>query len=395
MTNDETLFGGGEGERATHCGVRAFAVVFSCAALVVPSSLLLDWRGDLDRSLQAFSAPNGKTLLDGSWTASTERWLDRATSGVEAVRGQYNDLVFAAGLHESKQVLRAPDGWLFLRPTIGNRSWFDRLEATRRTILERIRARAAAAGVQISVIVAPDKASVLPSRLPAGVGRSPDRESVYSDFLVELEQAGFEFVLDAKSLLIHHRDTAPHERIYTPGDTHWTLQAVVRVAHGWAEQFGSLAVDLPHASVEPSPMIRVDHVPDLAKMLGLSPNGAAMRQFVEDRLASVAWVREPGPNRVLGEHEGGPTRAEPEAPIALVGDSFAVQGGLPHALAAYTGCVVDASSAKMAAGPLTGIDEMLGRIERGEHPARLIVWELVERSVTEPQPWQSPPAGLR
>ena len=75
--------------------------------------------------------------------------------------------------------------------------------------------------------------------------------------------------------------------------------------------------------------------------------------------------------------------------VALAGTSFS-EHGLRWALPFTLGRRVDTRGVVGAGGPFQGLRAQLGRIERGESEAKILLWEMVERSYLEPD-WRTPP----
>ena len=227
--------------------------------------------------------------------------------------------------------------------------------------------------MRLFCVVVPDKIRVMPERVyPDGLLPEP-KASAYDAILAELQEAGLP-TIDLARAMQDWRAERPEEALYHERDTHWndagawrTSRAVVErlAARGWLD-------GIPRAPLESMPIQERRTRLDLSDLFGFLPNGL-FAERLEDvrRHVNVRLAREGGVSIGL-------EAIQPDAQIALCGDSFSAW--LAWGLTAASGRLVDFGGAIPGEGPIVGLLDTVGRIERGEIAPRVLVWEMVERS---------------
>lgn len=315
---------------------------------------------------------------EGEWASGVERHLQETSPVTAWFRGVYNEARVLLGVYESPAVHLGRGGWLFVPASLDPD--VEKLAADselRLGFLRDVRDKADRLGVRILVAPVPDKVRIYPDRAFAdGVLREP-KLGAYARILAELDQAGLDSV-DLASPLLELRAARPEEPLYYRRDTHWTPAATTAASHriwrrvvelGWGEDLGER---VRHEAV---PFTSVERLPDLARLIGLVPGGV-LESALRERLDHNGLLEVAGADRRV------PVDVEqPAARIAVCGDSFAP--GLVVGIAGHSGLRVDGRGVLPAMGPVAGLVAIFDAIESGRLAARVVVWQLVERSWVE------------
>lgn len=138
----------------------------------------------------------------------------------------------AAQADDSSIVLRGNDGWLF--PGWGSLTEVDSrgIEASTALIKDAQQALAAR-GVQLQVLVLPDKTRFYQDKLPAGKALSPAVQQRYQTILASLRKAGISAIDDEAVL---RQLKAAGKDVFYRTDQHWTQAAADATAQATAEQ---------------------------------------------------------------------------------------------------------------------------------------------------------------
>jgi hypothetical protein len=223
-------------------------------ALVLLSLLLLTLPGALAliQKPQALSAWEQRPLAElPPWPHNQRQWrLLPARLGAWARdhAGLRDEMILAAGsirflLREPRQdVIFGRDGWLFLdhQEALAQSRRLHRLapddRATLAGNLDALEAAVAAVGARLIFVVAPNKETLFPERLPwwATIQAGPNSTD---DFLAILRARGIAY-LDLRDVL-PQRDEG--QDLYYPTDSHWTLRGawlgaralVAALNHDW------------------------------------------------------------------------------------------------------------------------------------------------------------------
>jgi hypothetical protein len=316
-------------------------------------------------------------FLDGTWATEVEDHLRETSPWTIGLRGVAAEGLEVLGRHEA-DVEIGTGGMLFASSTL--QPSFARIEQQRPERLAFHRSLAAwmsARGIHLICVPVPDKVRIEERRLADGKTLSARKNAFYGDILAELAEGGVE-AIDVAGAMHAWRRAEPEVALYHERDTHWTAIGAWRTAllvARMVEERGSLD-GVPRAAVVGTPANPVRAREDLAGLFGFLENGLFATRIFDTwasggvRINGVAGVSLPLPREI------------PDAPVAVCGDSFA-EGGLAWTLPLALGVTVDSVGAQAAKGPLQGLVETLGRIDRGELKPRIVVWEFIERSVSE------------
>ena len=245
-------------------------------------------------------------------------WLLGGAGRAALVRGYAGLKVHGLGVSATPRVILGEGGWLFLRPEAeanylpaDDPALDTRLDRWRAALLAR-RDWLAARGVRYLVVVAPEKQSVYPERLPAAERR---RGPTPLDRLLAALPADVNWrVLDLRDPLTRARADGD---VYLRTDTHWNDRggraAAAAVLSALADWFPGVTPPAPVAMTATREFRRGD----LARLMGL--DGAMPEQIpVAERLSAR-------PHR-----DGVPG-------VVLFHDSFATAGGFAEELADHCG----------------------------------------------------------
>jgi alginate O-acetyltransferase complex protein AlgJ len=267
-------------------------------------------------------------------------------------------------------VLVGDDGWLFTKEEFeSDKASPERLSRNLGLVVEA-RDRLAAQGITLVTTIVPSKARIYGDEL--GDYRWPSEPaSRYDRTVAALEAAGVP-VVDLRPALL---DTKNDGHVFLKTDTHWTPVGARAAAGAIAATVGAL----PDTG-EPTDFRLVegqafDHAGDLLRYVRLGP------------LAD--WLG-PDPDRVVpveaeGEAAGG-LLGDAEIPIALVGTSYSAEGrwGFEASLkAALKRDVVNL--AEMGKGPFEPMQAFLSGDIVKNAPPKVVIWELPERYLDDPQ----------
>lgn len=344
-------------------------------------------------------APEGTwaTLRDGSWMLAEERHLREASAVVWWLRGTWNENLLRVGLQPSGTVHVGDDGWLFLQaerqPATG---LFERRAVVRRAALAAVRDRLRGVGVELVVLVIPDKSRVHPEAAFAGpavgVGKAPH----YGALLGDLASAGI-FAPDLAAAMMAARQASP-EPLYYRTDTHWRPQGALAAALATAAsvEASPLRDRLPPRSpLRVGPGATYRGVGDLAATLGI---GTVDRDFDGRRIAEPASLFAQRYVESLEFYAAEPLTPDPalrldgkdeQCPLVLVGTSYAESNG-HQALQLAFGRPIRLVMAQ-GAGGIAPMQRLLTELTDPARPRpRLVFWEIVERGFFEAG-WDRPP----
>jgi hypothetical protein len=172
-------------------------------------------------------------------------------------------LRYSLGLSSTKNVVIGKDGWLFYTAdklmeqhtgtdvynAVELEAWVRQMEADRDWLAQR--------GIAFYIVVAPDKNTIYPEKLPDYPRGAITR---IDQLVARLRSSNLEFIDPREEIL---RAKAAGEMVYTPGDTHWTERGAFA-----AYQLLMDRITKRFPSVVPLRLgdFRVDHAPTAADM---------------------------------------------------------------------------------------------------------------------------------
>lgn len=384
-------------------------VVFVGLALLSPL-LHLGWHGfagqtgPMVRTSATARRPawSWSAAADGSFQQQLERWLQEDSPVTWWLRGNYREALWHLGLLQTDDVHVGKDGWLFARPSlVPDLAVVDGRAEGRQQLFAAIAAEARRLGVDLVVMVVPDKERIYQDFAYAEGAMPAAKAGLYPRLLQELAAAGLP-TIDVAAILSQARLAAP-EPLYQLRDSHWTapgaLAAAMGVAAALQQRLGDrLGPVLAPTLVGPQ---RIDGIEDLVGQLGMLTM-YVQRPDVQDptivpaSLTTRALARPIDYWGVSFPHPTDPERRQPlhelapTAAIALAGSSFSKTHG-DMALAFALQRPVDNRWPRSGADSTSTLRALFDALARGDCKARVVVWEFVERAVIENLrgPWRA------
>lgn len=323
-----------------------------------------------------------------SWTAFpravTAWWKDRMGFRTELVQMNARVRYRHFGTVPSKDLIVGDGGWLFYRPSVDSGSVgaavdSSVLKAWTHEVAERsaaLRGR----GVAYLFLVAPNKETIHPERLPQWARESRSPHPRTDEWIASLTAEERSLVVDPRSLL---RAAAASEQVYSSLDTHWNDLGASIVA--------AAVVDRLRAAVPPVPAVAASFVRDAtAKTCGdLGAMGGLRGVITEDERTVSDVPRLP---REAGTVRGTftlPGTGRSKDPVLLVyGDSFVI-GLAPFFTKSFQRVVVVLD--KQIVGASVGGRAALDLAIATEKPDA-VIQVLVERNLAAPpDPEPKPP----
>jgi alginate O-acetyltransferase complex protein AlgJ len=279
----------------------------------------------------------------------------------------------------TESVLIGRDGWLHFAPDVDYLTMPSRRMQLARaaSAIDDFAAQLAARNIRLGLVPTPVKTAFVPDTLHPRLEGAPIERAEIAGWLAEREKAGV-IVLNPAEVW---RQEAAAARRYLRGDTHWTFEAMDRVARALAERLRASISDLPPPAVryEEDAEFTAD-IGDLARMLGRGlPSG----------------LRNPEPQTIRRVREGDfAWRPTAGSPVLLLGDSFSNiysqealgwggGAGLAERMSFYLGFPVDrivrndegarASRELLARELALGRDRLAG--------VRVVVWQFAMREL--------------
>lgn len=361
-----------------------FSGFFLGLLLAVPALQLA-----LDRSFP--SLPQG---LDRGSLHQFETTLEEQSWVVADLLPQVQQVLTSVLGQGNLQVYVGRDGWLFLRPGVdaltgpgfldpavlerrrrGGEGWTVPVQPDPRPAFAALHRALAARGIRLVVLPVPDKAAIHPEKLARRAVEAPLGNPSRPELARWLDQQGIG-LFDPAPLLAAPA-AAPR---YLATDTHWTPEALDRVARALARDLAPLLVQGPRVGWHEREE-EVSGQGDLARMLELPPGSP----LYPEQTVTV--------KRVLAG-DGSPWRPDPRAELLLLGDSFSnvfsredlgwgTGAGLAERLSFHLGRPVDriavnaggahASREALARDLASGRDRLAGK--------RVVVYEFADREL--------------
>lgn len=269
----------------------------------------------------------------------------------------------AAAKDDSAIVLVGKDGWLF--PAWGSLSDVDMqaVDASTRLIAEA-KARLAARGIRLELLLLPDKVLFYEDRLPEGKVVSASVEKRYDTLLGSLQKAGVE-ALDARKVLagVH----AAGSDVFYRSDQHWTQAAADATADALAARIKQAVPNLAGEPGSGTPLgkeTRERRYGDLAELFLPPEQRAAVGRetFTVRRVAESQGLLDSG-----------------KAPVHVTGHSM-VQPyfGFPQKLSNALDRPVTVNWKAGNVGPWIMLLEYLESDDFRTNPPQVLVWQMFE-----------------
>jgi hypothetical protein len=230
-------------------------------------------------------------------------------------------------------------------------------------------------GIQLLVVLVPNKAGVYPEMLAARASSAdPPVHAHTLRVCARLREAGIEMA-DLHALYAQARAEKPETLYYLPGDTHWSPPGMQLAAHAVARHIldrGWLTKGTPRYRLQ---TVSVRRQGDLLEMLD-NPWIAALYPPAE-----VACVQ------VVGVEDGRPPADDPVAEVLVLGDSFLriYQRDQPGGagFVAHLAYELQRGVASIISdgGASTLVRQQLSRKPALLANKKVVIWEFVERDI--------------
>ncbi|MBK8097955.1 MAG: hypothetical protein IPK26_12660 [Planctomycetes bacterium] len=390
--------------------VRWHGVVLFVGLAVLSPLLHLGWHGlagrsePLIRTNATARAPvwSWGAAADGRFQKQLETWLQEDSPVTWLLRGSYRELLWHLGQLQTDHVHVGKDGWLFARPSLdADPEVVEGRAEKRQALFAAIGAEARRLGVELVVMVVPDKERIYQD-FAYESGAMPARKAeLYPRLLRELAAAGL-LAIDLATALVQARALGG-EPVYQLRDSHWSapgaLVAAMTVAGILQQRVGDrLGPAQEPVLVGPH---RIDGIEDLAGQLGMLTRyvqrpGLLDPIIVPASLTTHALARPLDYWGVSFPHPSDPARRlgladlAPDAAIALAGSSFSRAHG-DIALAFALRRPIDNRWPRAGADSTPTLRALFDAIARGECQAKVVIWEFVERAAIENLrgPWRA------
>jgi alginate O-acetyltransferase complex protein AlgJ len=302
---------------------RLVAVAF-VAALVLPGLALAAGIRPVDlegRPLASLPPLNAGSLGQPSTYASIDRWLaDRFPARDEAVGAHAAIDYGVLGGSTTPDVIVGRDGWLFTRTELEPVCTVTPDQAL--AALDRVAATLAVRGVDVRLIVPPDKHTIYPEKVTpdSGLGKacSDDRRAAMQAGMATRPQLAIELWTPIEAA--HAAD--PDRQLYFKQDTHWTPLGAVIATKALVESLAPGVWDDRQMPIEGF----AAYDTDLSRLMGLPAKERVPRLVVRP---GVTVHRTTVPTSVdlksaadIGHYTVDPPAAAVEGRTLIVYDSF-------------------------------------------------------------------------
>ena len=287
-------------------------------------------------------------------------WMRRTAAAMALVAAT---LAAPLQAQQSDVVIVGKEGWLF--PAWGSLSEVDETAVQSSTaLIAEAKQALAAGGVQLEVLVLPDKVTFYEDRLPEGRVISDSVTRRYDTIRNALQAAGVD-TLDARKVLADTR--ASGKDVFYRSDQHWTQPAADAIADAIAARIKQ-------------------KVPNLAGTPGTGmPLGSETRERRYGDLAEL--FLDPAQRAAIGRDtfvvrraaEGQSLLDDDKAPVHVTGHSM-VQAyfGFPQKLSNDIDRPVTVNWKSGNVGPWVVLLEYLESAEFRDNPPQVLVWQMFE-----------------
>ena len=214
-------------------------VVAFAVALVLPAILLVA-RVQVaqieNRPLRSFPTLSVGGLADATWPVGVDGFVtDHLWPRPYAIRVR-GEVYWLSGGTGNPDVIRGVDDWLFDRPEL--QPDCSTTAAQQAAAVGRASARLAEKGIELRILVVPDKHAVYPDKLPPD---NPFPPSCVDTNRAQLDAAFAALdgvAIDATAVLQAARATPGSTDVYYAGDSHWTPAGAVAAIGELVRSFG-------------------------------------------------------------------------------------------------------------------------------------------------------------
>ena len=349
--------------------VAAFIMIILCVGLTQMAVELS--RGQRPRILELFLNPPTKANL-----SAFEKGIEKSCWLAEKLRPWAQYLNFLLLADAGDKAVLGRDGWFFYKPAV--RCLVEPCANDPEVIsaIQSFRERLADRGIELMVVIAPNKASVYPEMLARRSQRvtqpaNPDTLTIIS----ELTRAGVELVNLFDVFSQERAASSDRTQYYLSQDSHWSAEGVTLAAKAVAKRIQELGwVEKTEAKYELRPTVIKRHG-DILEMMQMPQ---VKRLFEPEQVYCI---------KVFDADTDQAYTDNPDSPVLVLGDSFlriyqsdepGSAGFIAH-LAAELG--FDLASIVSDGGASTLVRQELYRRSALLVNKKLVIWEFVERDI--------------
>ncbi|MEY2954094.1 MAG: hypothetical protein RLZZ401_2181 [Pseudomonadota bacterium] len=312
---------------------------------------------------------------EGRSTQAIEKQIDQKLPAREWLIAGANALRFRLMHGAADQVRLGQSDWIYLTDEVRHHASAQANQVARIDLLAQTARSLQAQGVQLLVLLVPDKARVYPQYLPEGAAPG-FTQARYAQALQALRDKGVPTVDVLAPLALAARDT--RQPVYYRTDTHWNMLGARVAAQAVAQAVKTMPLELPDTRfVTESSSPQAPRPGDLLRLMGLLQVPNFWRPQPDEEAATV--TRQTSADVATGGLLG--NAAGP--PVVLVGTSYSLrgnfQGQLQEALSAKL-----LSTAKDGGGFLQAASDYFADEAFQSDKPKLIIWEVPERFLPEP-----------
>lgn len=316
------------------------------------------------------NAPQGKSLLNGTWSAAFETQFNKALPWRETGINTWGILEYFLFGNGRSGVLVGQNGWLFsneefkFQPKASDNSnaHLAQILETKKT-LEK-------SGAHLLVVVLPAKARVYPEQL--GRYHFPSYyQTQYQDTIQKLRASGVD-VLNVQSALLEAKS---QQDVFIKTDTHWTPFGATTVATSIKNHLQTEDITLSETKFQTQIVSDLTYSSDLVKYLPLG----SLQDHAPEKLEQFETQQMAGSGSALF---AGSTNTDI---VTLVGTSYSAkaefhfEGALKQVLQADV-----LNMALEGKGPFEPMKQYLASKERQETKSSVVIWEIPERYLPMP-----------
>jgi hypothetical protein len=319
-----------------------------------------------------------------------EKGIERSCWLAEKLRPWAQYLNFLVLTDAGDKAIVGRDGWFFYKPSV---RYLVEPCSTKSEVISAIqsfRERLADRGIELMVVIAPNKASVYPEMLARRSQRlpqpaNPDTLAIIS----ELSQAGVELVNLFDVFSQERAASSDSTQYYLSQDSHWSAEGVTLAAKAVAKRLQALGwVEKAESKYELRPAVIKRH----GDILEMMQTPQLKHHFAPEPVHCI---------KVFDADTDQAYTDNPDSPVLVLGDSFlriyqsdepGSAGFIAH-LAAELG--FDLASIVSDGGASTLVRQALYRKPALLANKKLVIWEFVERDIRfGTEGWQEIPLPI-
>jgi alginate O-acetyltransferase complex protein AlgJ len=335
------------------------AVMLFGAWQLLQASFKIDWQAIPHTSLD---------FQQGRTTNTLEKQLDHLLPARNTLIASANSLRYLLTRSAGEQVRVGREGWLFLTDELRFYPNGTNNLLAHADLIQQTSAALQQLGVQLVVVLVPDKARVYAQYLRTDP--AAENQARYQHAIETLQQRG------VKTVNLHNiLNLNNNIETYYRSDTHWNQFGAQLAANAIAQSVRELKLDLtPATFTTETSGTEMERAGDLIRLMGLANVPNALRPPVDHETLHLT--------RQTSEDSAGGLFGDVVMPVVLTGTSYSLRGNFHGALQQAMGCKV-LNTAKDGGGFLTALTQYLKDDAFISSKPKVLIWELPERFLGE------------